>query len=77
MRPTGTWRLTGPFSASAWYFVDGNRVVFEHDSGCERNEVGIYEWSSDGSTLRFSLVEDRCSEGRAYHFTASAWTRLS
>jgi hypothetical protein len=86
-RLQGLWQLTvrgdglmtvvtpidaGISTLRSQYQVDGDRVLTTAFASDTCSGVGVYRWSREGSTLRFTLVSDAC-ELRVMIFTAHPW----
>lgn len=73
------YELTGPdFVARGRLEVVEDRVRLVEDDRCAPDDVGIYTWRAEGTSLRFSVVEDACDAevgGRAFVLSVHPWER--
>jgi hypothetical protein len=54
-------QVDNPNTIDGTWTVDGNEISVQ-DCFCDCSVVGVYTWSFDGEILRFTLIEDSCSD---------------
>jgi len=65
--------VADPENSGSWEF-SGNQVTFHADQGFGCSQAFTYEWSFEGTELRFTTVEDTCPP-RVVYLSTHPWVR--